>query len=631
MKKLIVLLKLSLICFIANAQTETVTEEWVQRYNGPDSLYDVAIDVDVYKNVYVTGASYQQGSCNIVTIKYNKNGDELWICSFNGTENLYDGPSGLVVNKTTGDIYITGASYSVTHSDIVTIKYDTDGNLQWINRYNGPANTYDAPYGITIDSTGNVYITGASTGIGTGEDMITIKYNSAGVQQWIARNTDNSWDKSQDIVVDNSGNVYITGLTGSGFTTIKYDANGNQVWRQDYKGTAEIYDIGNSLVLDYNNNIYVTGTCTESGTGTDYTTIKYSKTGVQQWIKQYNGTGNGNDGAKNITIDPNGYIIVTGQSNDDITTIKYDYDGNEQWVQSYSGTVAGPDRVNAIIADGDGNIYITGGAVTDTIEEMQMWWISVYDYVTIKYNTDGTQEWVQTYNGPKEKGNDISNSIALDQEGNVYVTGYSQGIGTYSDFATIKYKKIKITNPDNPFDFIGKLHRDVLIYLDSLEICCPDSSLLELNELIPEFVCIQKKEFKKKIKKAKNSIDGKKDEKQCGLPQKYIEYLNNIFYLANNIDTIGIESFFSSMIFIEKLILNDTILTKQQKSTLLGASSIARYDITTNNSVYAGYMCCSLCWLVHDALDIHYLDWMCCLGGCGWLFQAWTEFTDYVD
>jgi len=125
---------------------------------------------------------------------------------------------------------VTGWSNgSGTSEDYCTIKYNSSGVHQWVARYNGPGNNYDYANSIAVDGSGNVYVTGYSFGSGTSDDYCTIKYNSSGVQQWVARynGPGNGSDGAYSIALDGSGNVYVTGRsTGNGtnwdYCTIKY-------------------------------------------------------------------------------------------------------------------------------------------------------------------------------------------------------------------------------------------------------------------------------------------------------------------------------------------------------------------------------------------------------------------------
>lgn len=100
---------------------------------------------------------------------------------------------------------------------------------EWVARYNGPGNSGEFANSLAVDGSGNVYVTGYSTGSGTSVDYATIKYNSSGVQQWVARynGPGNGIDEASSIAVDGSDNVYVTGRSeGLGTTwdyaTIKY-------------------------------------------------------------------------------------------------------------------------------------------------------------------------------------------------------------------------------------------------------------------------------------------------------------------------------------------------------------------------------------------------------------------------
>src|SRR5688572_16563386 len=81
---------------------------------------------------------------------------------------------------------------------------------EWTARYNGPGNYNDVPYDMTLDESGNIYVTGTVTS-GSGSDITTIKYNSASIQLWIQEFNGGTHDAGFEVVTDNSGNVYVAG------------------------------------------------------------------------------------------------------------------------------------------------------------------------------------------------------------------------------------------------------------------------------------------------------------------------------------------------------------------------------------------------------------------------------------
>ncbi|MBK6772394.1 MAG: SBBP repeat-containing protein [Ignavibacteria bacterium] len=220
---------------------------------------------------------------------------------------------------------------------------------QWVARYNGPGNLDDfADYSLAVDGSGNVYVTGYSAGSGTSSDYATIKYNSSGVQQWVARynGPGNSYDEATSLAVDGSGNVYVTGYSiDSGtssdyYATVKYNSSGVQQWVARYNGPGNSYDYAVSLAVDGSGNVYVTGSSYGSGTSIDYATIKYNSSGVQQWVASYNGPGNSDDRTYSLAVDGSGNVYVRGSSYGSGTyyaTIKYNSSGVQQWVARYNG------------------------------------------------------------------------------------------------------------------------------------------------------------------------------------------------------------------------------------------------------------------------------------------------------
>ena len=142
---------------------------------------------------------------------------EAWVARYNaGSDDL---ATAMAIDSL-GNVYVTGASGSLdTYYDYATIKYNSCGQEEWVVRYNGPADGYDSPLAIAVDGSGNVYVTGGSYDSDTFDDYATVKYNSAGQEQWVARYNGPGIgpDAAVAIAVDNSDNVYVTGTSlGSG-------------------------------------------------------------------------------------------------------------------------------------------------------------------------------------------------------------------------------------------------------------------------------------------------------------------------------------------------------------------------------------------------------------------------------
>ncbi len=441
------ILVMSLITFLVSLDIPSqVTEEWATRYNGPGNDEDraQAIATDSSGNIYITGQSYGSGTdWDYVTIKYNSAGIQQWIVRYNGPGNDEDEAKAIEVDSS-GSVYVTGHSLgSGTSYDYATIKYNSAGIQQWIARYNSPGNYSDLANAIAIDDSGNVYVTGQSGGSTIYPDYATVKYNSSGVEQWAAiyNGPGNQGDYAKAIATDSSGNVYVTGYgTGSGtssdYATIKYNGSGIQQWATRYNGPGNGWDSAAAIALDSLGNVYVTGESAGLITYYDYATIKYNNVGVEQWVARYNTPENDSDSAEAITLDNSGNVYVTGQSIGsgsglDYATVKYNNAGVEQWDARYNGPGNYSDWANAIALDSVGNIYVTGyseGSGTSS------------DYATIKYNGSGIEQWIARYNGTGNSA-DVASSIAIDNLRNIYITGYSTGSGTNYDCTTIKYSQ----------------------------------------------------------------------------------------------------------------------------------------------------------------------------------------------
>lgn len=501
MNKIIYPILITLTTFQLYSQ---VTELWTKRYNGTGNGYDEATSVwiDNSGNIYIAGGSTGSGSgLDFVVVKYNMSGNQIWARRYNGPGNSFDDAYSIRCDNT-GNVYVSGTSEGAGSGlDYCVVKYDYAGNLLWVYRYNGPGNLTDEVYSVQIDNLGNVYITGYSNGGSTMDDICTIKLNSSGVPLWIKRHNGsaNNDDYGNSVVIDASGNSYVTGaVTQAGsnldYITIKYDPNGNQIWTALYNGPGNGIDFPSSNAIDPSGNIYLTGFSQgNASTGRDYCTIKYNNYGVQQWVARYNGIPGGWDEAFNIELDNSGNVYVTGNSagsgtGDDYLSIKYDNNGNPLWTARYNGSGSSDDYCNWITVDNGGNVYVTGIIGNGSFENI----------ATIGYDSSGNQIWVQIYNGTGNEF-DSGNCLRVDNSGNVYVGGGSDNPNN-TDFILIRYNSIIGVNPinseiisefrlyrnyPNPFNPETKISFDVA-HTEHVTITVYDITGREISRLVNE-------------------------------------------------------------------------------------------------------------------------------------------------
>jgi hypothetical protein len=226
----------------------------------------------------------------------------------------------------------------VTSFDIATVVYDTNGNQRWVRRYNNPIeNGQDLGRDVAFGPNGEVYVGGhtlnGAAPIGDGLDFALIKYDANGNEEWV-RTYDgpappqSSADRLARLRVDSQGNVVITGSSQQvdftfGFTTIKYDANGNQLWVRSHVSPGGFGDYPRAMVVGPDDAVYVTGQGGNSQQ--DYLTVKYDTDGNEEWSIHYVDSDPSPDRANAIALDAGGNVLVTGET--PFTTVRYEQAG----------------------------------------------------------------------------------------------------------------------------------------------------------------------------------------------------------------------------------------------------------------------------------------------------------------
>ncbi|MDY6834386.1 MAG: SBBP repeat-containing protein [Chloroflexota bacterium] len=202
--------------------------------------------VDADGNVYVIGQS--QG--NIVTIKYDTYRNQLWIRYHDEPYACWVVGGVFIGMDDSNNVYVIGDCTSkMGDYDCVTIKYDNDGNKLWVRHYDGPASSHDSARSLAVDSAGNVYVTGGSDDGDGLSNYATVRCDAYGYEIWVSRYEGLTGTDCypREIAVDGFGNVYVTGWMWlysdkAGWDTVAYDMDGNELWAAHY-GNESVNDM----------------------------------------------------------------------------------------------------------------------------------------------------------------------------------------------------------------------------------------------------------------------------------------------------------------------------------------------------------------------------------------------------
>ena len=358
-----------------------------------------------------------------------------------------------VATDSSGNVYVTGGTKggldgntSAGNTDLFVVKYNSSGTKQWTKQLGSSG--LDSANGITIDSSGNVYVTGVTFGgldwntSAGANDLFVVKYNSSGTKEWTEQLGSASSDYANGVATDSSGNVYVAGVTYGGLDgnskgnsdlfVVKYNSSGTKQWTKQY-GT-DRYDEARGVATDSSGNVYVVGGTKGNLNGisnsgrTDAFVIKFNSSGTKQWTKKL-GTWQ-NDLANGVATDSSGNFYVTGftyqdmdgntsAGNADLFVVKYNSSGTKQWTKQL-GT-SKHDRARGVATDSSGNVYVTG----DTYGGLDGNTNAGYnDLFVVKYNSSGTKQWTKQMG---TSSTDLANGIATDSSGNIYVTGGTYG------------------------------------------------------------------------------------------------------------------------------------------------------------------------------------------------------------
>jgi hypothetical protein len=462
------------------------TLAWSSYFDNSPQLadYNAMLGRDAAGNIYTGGTSNvaENGNTDIVLFKTDPNGNRLWSRSFNGDGDYKDGLKDLAVDAD-GNIVLTGFSYrddpanpALRSYDYVTLKYNADGDLIWSKYYGGNAGYDDFAQSLKTDAAGNVYIGGYSWGIGTYANYATVKYSPDGEQMWAKRYAGGNGDMLNEIELDSSGDVYVTGYSTSiivgaseDIVTIKYNAAGTQQWLNRYNSPTNDDDEAFELEIDEAGNVLVLGETYDFDTTKTIIHKINGSTGASVWTRPLDFTGgNGEQTAIGIMFDHTGNIILTGMLYDfvsynvDSFIAKLDPEAAVLWSKVYDG----PSE-----EDYDGDPNVTADAADNLYVAITSEGFANADIQVIKYKPDGVEDWTYRFGNPF-LGDDATldwrfegdqQTMLLNSQGHVYLAGESYIPGQSTDLVVFKLEPVAEMRAV-PFDFDGDRKADISVY-----------------------------------------------------------------------------------------------------------------------------------------------------------------------
>lgn len=364
--------------------------------------------------------------------------------------------SGIAIDSEGSVAYIGSTlGFSKGPAMAALLKYSATGQLLCVKTFGGQSggnipwalDTFG--YGVTFDTSDNMYVTGTTQSFGGQDfDVFFLKFDSSCHQlyptmQWGGAGN----DVPRGMASDSFDNVYVTGYTdsfaagGMQLFLLKYRSADNEfVWSRTFGGGGPLNVYGTGVDVDLSGNVYVTGYMTSANVNSGAATVillKFDPSGNLIFQRTWGGAVN--DFGSGIVLDGAGNIYVTGTTYSfsvtpgipNVFLLKYDSSGNLLFQKTWGGTLS--DFGSGVAVDVLGNVYVTGYTYSSSLAP------GVASVFLLKYTGSGSLTLEQTWGGRR---NDYGYGVAVNTLGEVYVTGYSSSFGPNypgTNFFLLKY------------------------------------------------------------------------------------------------------------------------------------------------------------------------------------------------
>ncbi len=479
MKKLLTilfLLTLSVITFGESKQFDSIVHHGS---NKSEYIYDIV--VDTFGNKYITGKFYATldfgngvtitpvNSYDGYVVKFDADDNALWAQSFGGVS--ADEGNALAVDAD-GNVIVSGVFFKTIvfgtdtlkctgNFDIAIIKFDADGNYQWMKQAYSYSGKQEKGKDIKIDSQGNYILTcyGADNAIDTlyyegieieslGErDVFIIKMDSDGNPIWCVNGGGADNEEPKAMILDKDDNIYVTGMYKS--TTATF-------------GTHTINNEGGSdiFLIKLNSSGQFQFATSSGGHGDDIgyaieVIIKEGDSQPAENILLKGRAGNSSApmvllaGAFSDTLDLSPEIRIISAGSKDMCVLAYDGNtGVANIALSFGGV--GTDEAKAInfLPETEGYWYLSGISQGDMVVGSDSLFNKGKRDMVVIHMMQENVDWAENYGGNSD---DYLNATALGKNGNIYFAGnFKSSPAAFPPFNL---------NSNGKYDlWIGKMH-----------------------------------------------------------------------------------------------------------------------------------------------------------------------------
>jgi hypothetical protein len=390
-----------LIPFLASAVQAQVHADWLQTFDATATGYDEigAVTIAPSGNVYATGGTGiypATGPFGLTTaalvLKYDSAGTLQWSRTIQSA--LYIGVAeDVVVDPSNESVYVVGRVDRDSTHGILALKYDALGSLLWAETF--PPQQPQGEFTIArLRANGNLIAAGYA-----GMGIIVFEYDPQGHLVWSG--TVRSGDYPADLTIDSFGNVIVSGsITTSGdntnFGVSKFSPTGALLWTRAFTGGGRGYEIAGAVLTDSSGAIYAAGRLIDPTGNPHGAVLKLDASGTLLWQQENHGTmSNPPYSAESLhalAFAPGGNVRVEGRtanagSGIDIQVIEYTPAGSRVWQGTWNGPGNTDEYDIRMTTEADGSMTVLASSEQPS---------GAYAPVALRWNVDGTLRWADT-------------------------------------------------------------------------------------------------------------------------------------------------------------------------------------------------------------------------------------------